>query len=100
MVKVEGITFKYKKKTVFRDFSCNFGNGKVYGLLGKNGAGKSTLLYLMTGLLQPYKGKIVCNDENVSRRLPSVLNDLFIVPEEFELPSIPLKRYMSINQPF
>jgi len=100
MIKVEEITFKYRKKTVFRDFSCTFGNGKVYGLLGKNGAGKSTLLYLMTGLLQPYKGKISCNDENVSLRLPSVLNDMFIVPEEFMLPPIPLKRYMSINQPF
>ncbi len=100
MIKVEEITFKYRKKTVFQDFSCAFGNGKVYGLLGKNGAGKSTLLYLMTGLLQPYKGKIVYNDANVSLRLPSVLNDLFIVPEDFMLPDIPLKRYMSINQPF
>ena len=100
MIKVEEITFKYRKKTVFRDFSCTFGNGKVYGLLGKNGAGKSTLLYLMTGLLHPYKGKIVYNDADVSKRLPSVLNDLFIVPEEFMLPPIPLKRYMSINRPF
>jgi len=100
MIKVEEITFKYRKKTVFEDFSCTFEDGKVYGLLGKNGAGKSTLLYLMTGLLQPHKGKIFYNDENVSSRLPSVLNDLFIVPEEFELPAISLSRYMSINKPF
>ena len=100
MIEVKEITFRYKRKTVFQDFSCAFGNGKVYGLLGKNGAGKSTLLYLMTGLLQPYQGKIVYDGENVSKRLPSVLNDLFIVPEEFMLPGIPLKRYMSINKPF
>jgi ABC-2 type transport system ATP-binding protein len=100
MIKVEEINFRYRKKTVFRDFSCTFGDGKVYGLLGKNGAGKSTLLYLMTGLLLPYRGKIFYNDENVSRRLPSVLSDLFIVPEEFELPAIPLKRYMLVNKPF
>jgi ABC-2 type transport system ATP-binding protein len=100
MIEAKEITFRYRRKTVFSDFSCTFGNGKVYGLLGKNGAGKSTLLYLMTGLLQPYKGKIFYNGENVSRRLPSVLNDMFIVPEEFSLPDMPLKRYMSINQPF
>jgi len=100
MINVKEITFKYKKKTVFKEFSCAFGNGKVYGLLGKNGAGKSTLLYLMTGLLHPYQGKVYYNDENVSHRPPSVLNDLFIVPEEFELPAIPLKRYISINKPF
>ena len=100
MIEAKEITFKYKRKTVFNDFSCTFGNGKVYGLLGKNGAGKSTLLYLMTGLLQPYKGTISYKGENVSKRLPSVLNDLFIVPEEFSLPDMPLKRYMSINRPF
>jgi ABC-2 type transport system ATP-binding protein len=100
MIEVKEITFRYRRKIVFKDFSCTFGNGKVYGLLGKNGAGKSTLLYLMTGLLQPYKGKIFYNGENVSKRLPSVLNDMFIVPEEFSLPEIPLARYISINQPF
>ena len=100
MIKAKEITFRYKRKTVFKDFSLTFEKGKVYGLLGKNGAGKSTLLYLMTGLLQPQKGKIYYNDENVSKRLPSILRDIFIVPEEFELPNIPLKRYMSINKPF
>ena len=100
MIEAKEITFRYKRKTVFKDFSCTFGNGKVYGLLGKNGAGKSTLLYLMTGLLQPYKGKIVYDGKDVSKRLPSVLSDLFIVPEEFMLPPIPLKRYLSINKPF
>ena len=100
MIKAKEITFRYKRKTVFKDFSLTFEKGKVYGLLGKNGAGKSTLLYLMIGLLQPQKGKIYYNDENVSKRLPSILRDIFIVPEEFDLPNIPLKRYMSINKPF
>ncbi|MDL2304631.1 ATP-binding cassette domain-containing protein [Bacteroides sp. OttesenSCG-928-D19] len=100
MINAKEITFRYKKKTVFNDLSLSFERGKVYGLLGKNGAGKSTLLYLMTGLLQPQKGHIYYNNENVSKRLPSVLSDMFIVPEEFLLPNIPLKKYMSINKPF
>lgn len=100
MIEAKEITFRYKKKTVFNDLSLSFGNGKVYGLLGKNGAGKSTLLYLMTGLLHPQKGSILYNNENVSKRLPSVLSDIYIVPEEFMLPHIPLKQYMSINSPF
>lgn len=100
MIKTKEVTFKYKKKTVFQDLSISFEDGKVYGLLGKNGAGKSTLLYLMTGLLQPQKGEVRYNRENVSHRPPSVLSDMFIVPEEFMLPRIPLKRYLSINKPF
>jgi len=100
MIEAKEITFRYKRKTVFKDFSLSFEKGKVYGLLGKNGAGKSTLLYLITGLLQPQNGKIFYNDENVSKRLPSILRDIFIVPEEFVLPNIPLKRYIFINKPF
>ena len=100
MVKIENLTFKYRKKEVFNDFSLSIETGKVCGLLGKNGAGKSTLLYLVTGLLQPYKGTITYNDENVSKRLPSTLSDIFVVPEEFDLPNISLKKYVKINRPF
>jgi ABC-2 type transport system ATP-binding protein len=100
MIKVENLTFRYRKKAVFTDFNLTVEKGKILGLLGKNGAGKSTLLYLMTGLLTPQKGKITYNSANVSKRLPSMLSDIFIVPEEFNLPNISLKSYMKINSPF
>ena len=72
----------------------------VYGLLGKNGAGKSTLLYLMSGLLTPKNGKVVFHDTDVRRRLPVTLQDMFLVPEEFELPSVSLVSYVELNSPF
>jgi len=100
MIKVENLTFNYKKKAVFTDFNLTVEKGKILGLLGKNGAGKSTLLYLMTGLLHPRKGRIMYNNLNVSKRFPSMLCDIFIVPEEFSLPNISLKKYMRLNSPF
>ncbi|MDR0697626.1 MAG: ATP-binding cassette domain-containing protein [Tannerella sp.] len=100
MIKAEKITFKYKRNAVFKEFSLSIEKGKTYGLLGKNGAGKSTLLYLMTGLLHPQKGKICYDNDDVSKRLPSVLSKTFLVPEEFALPCIPLKKYLSINRFF
>ena len=100
MIKVENLTFKYKKKEIFHDFSLTVDKGKVYGLLGKNGAGKSTLLYLMTGLLQPQMGIITYKGEDVSKRLPSTLSELFIVSEEFDLPAVSLKKFVKINSRF
>ncbi|MDH8701730.1 ABC-2 type transport system ATP-binding protein [Dysgonomonadaceae bacterium PH5-43] len=100
MIQLENVSFKYKKKQVFDNFSLSFEQGKIYGLLGKNGAGKSTLLYLMTGLLIPQKGKVLFNYYNVSKRTPAALQEIFIVPEEFDLPKISLKRYVAINKPF
>ena len=102
MIKVENLSFTYPKSKhmVLHDFSFSLEAGRVYGLLGRNGAGKSTLLYLMTGLLTPKKGKIVFHDINVRSRLPMTLQDMFLVPEEFELPSISLKKYIDLNAPF
>ena len=102
MIKVENLSFTYpkSKRMVLHDFSFSLEAGRVYGLLGRNGAGKSTLLYLMTGLLTPKKGKIMYHDINVRSRLPMTLQDMFLVPEEFELPSISLKKYIDLNAPF
>ena len=102
MLQVENISFSYRrgKKEVLHDFSLSLEKGRVYGLLGKNGAGKSTLLYLMSGLLTPKSGKIMYHDTDVRRRLPITLQDMFLVPEEFELPPISLVSYVELNSQF
>ena len=99
MLQVENISFSYRrgKKEVLSDFSLSLEKGRVYGLLGKNGAGKSTLLYLMSGLLTPKHGKVMYHDTDVRRRLPITLQDMFLVPEEFELPPISLISYIELN---
>ena len=101
MIEIENITFGYKKKKpIFSNFSLELEQGKVYGLLGQNGTGKSTLLYSLSGLLFPQKGEVKYSGQAVSKRLPSVLQDVFIVPEEFELPDISIEKYVRINSPF
>lgn len=102
MLQVENISFSYRrgKKNILDDFSLSLQKGRVYGLLGKNGAGKSTLLYLMSGLLTPKSGKVMFHDTDVRRRLPITLRDTFLVPEEFELPSISLVSYVELNSRF
>ena len=102
MLKINNLAFSYSGNSckVFNDFSLEFEKGAVYGLLGKNGTGKSTLLYLITGLLHPQQGTVLFKDEEVRRRLPSTLSDMYIVPEEFELPSMTMKQYVKLNAPF
>ncbi|MDU1891028.1 MAG: ABC transporter ATP-binding protein [Dysgonomonas sp.] len=100
MITMSEISFRYRKKQIYNNFSLSIEKGKVYGLLGKNGAGKSTLLYLMSGLLTPQKGNVTFKDVDVTKRKPSIQSDMFIVPEEFELPNISLKKYVALNSPF
>lgn len=101
MIEVQNISFAYKKKNpVLKDFSLNIAPGGIYGLLGRNGAGKSTLLYLIAGLLTPESGKVIFNGADTRLRKPTNISDIFIVPEEFDLPSISLQKYLKLNSRF
>ena len=102
MIEVKNLSFSYgkKKQNVFHDFSLTLDKGSVYGLLGKNGTGKSTLLYLLTGLLRPQAGQVLYKGMDVVMRYPLTLQDMFLVPEEFALPSVSLKQYVKFNAPF
>lgn len=102
MIQVENISFSYpgSKHQVFTDFSLNIEGNKIYGLLGKNGTGKSTLLYLMSGLMRSRKGSISIDGINSQERNPLLLQEIFMVPEEFELPAVSLDTYIRINEGF
>lgn len=102
IVEVNNITFRYQRKgqPLFDNFSIRLEDGHVYGLLGKNGTGKSTLLYLISGLLYPQRGDIRFMGNDVRSRLPENLGDMFIVPEEYDLPPMSLSNYIRANRPF
>ena len=101
MIEVSNISFKYAGGTdlVFDDFSLRLEANNIYGLLGKNGTGKSTLLYLVSGLLRPKKGAVRFDGVETCRRLPETLQEIFIVPEEFDLPTMSLNDYVKIKSP-
>ncbi len=85
---------------VLDDVSLNFTSGNIYGLFGKNGEGKSTLIKIMTGLLFPKAGYCTVLDQNVSQRKVKCLQDIFMVPEDFELPALKISTYEKINATF
>ena len=102
MIEVSNISFSYphQKERVFDGFSLRLEESKIYGLLGKNGTGKSTLLYLVAGLLRPKSGKVSVDGIDAYERRAEMLAEVFLVPEEFELPAMTLQRYVELNAPF
>ncbi len=101
MISIKNVTFGYTPSVCVLDaFSLDFADGGVYGLLGKNGTGKSTLLYLISGLLRPQKGLVEIDGVEASIRKADMLADMFIVTEEYDLPSISLKNYVKALKPF
>ena len=101
MIAFKDVCFSYRRNTpVLSNLSLQIEPGTVCGLLGRNGVGKSTMLYLTAGLLRPRSGQVLCNGYIPSERKVNFLNDIFIVPEEFDLPPITLDAYVRINSVF
>ncbi|MDF2636216.1 MAG: Sulfate-transporting ATPase [Pelosinus sp.] len=57
----------YKERNVVDGVSLRVNQGEVVGLLGPNGAGKTTTFYMIVGLESPNSGKIVINDQDVTK---------------------------------
>lgn len=58
--KVKG-DINYKEFWALSDVSFSVKKGEVLGIVGRNGSGKSTLLKVISGILTPTKGDVVCN---------------------------------------
>ena len=102
MIQLQNISFRYAgaEAPVFSQFDLRLHEGRIYGLLGPNGSGKSTLLYIMMGLLHVQEGRVEVDGRDAHRRERSLLSDLYIVPDEFELPSMTLAKYVDTYRPF
>lgn len=101
MIAFKDVCFSYRRNVpVLSNLSLQIEPGTVCGLLGRNGVGKSTMLYLTAGLLRPRSGQVLCNGYIPSDRQVNFLNDIFIVPEEFDLPPITFDEYVRINSVF
>lgn len=95
MVHVQNMSFGYSKKhLLFENLSLSLSRGHIYGLLGKNGAGKSTLLKNMIGLAFPQAGTCQIDGQPAAKRLPSVLEDLYFLPEEIYVPALTAEQFV------
>lgn len=99
---LKNLSFRYsrKKPLVLDNVSMDFTEGKICGLLGPNGAGKSTLLYLIAGALAPTSGEVTFDGIKTINRNPKVLANIFLVPEEPQLPSMTLSKFIELNSTF
>ncbi|MCK9920262.1 ABC transporter ATP-binding protein [Microbacteriaceae bacterium K1510] len=58
LLDVEGLRAGYDDSIVLENISITVNEGEVVALLGANGSGKTTTMRAVTGLIQPFSGKI------------------------------------------
>jgi ATPase subunit of ABC transporter with duplicated ATPase domains len=58
MINVNNVTLSFGKRVLFDEVNLSFNKGNCYGVIGANGAGKSTFLKILSGEIEPNKGKV------------------------------------------
>jgi ATPase subunit of ABC transporter with duplicated ATPase domains len=58
MISVNNVTLSFGKRVLFDEVNLNFMKGNCYGVIGANGAGKSTFLKILSGEIEPNKGRV------------------------------------------
>lgn len=85
MLEVLGLTKHYAGIPAVEEVSFTVRPGEILGYLGPNGSGKSTTVKMITGLLQPTRGRIVLDGEELRAGPEKYKRRLGYVPEEPQL---------------
>lgn len=66
-LRAEGLTKAYGGRTVVKGVNIDVSSGEIVGLLGPNGAGKTTTFGMVVGLTAPDAGRVLLDDQDVTR---------------------------------
>lgn len=85
----ENIKYSYpNSKAIFNNLSFEIRKTECICVVGESGAGKTTLIDLITGLIQPNKGKILCdnkivntNNSNWRKKIGYVAQSTFLIDD-------------------
>lgn len=101
MIDIKNLSFHYKVgHPVIRNLDLEILDGRIYGLMGLNGTGKTTLLNLIAGLLFPCEGSVLRDDREVSGRDVETLQNVVLMPAEYELPKASIKKFIARHAVF
>ncbi len=85
MIRFEGVTKAFHRRTVLDGLTLDVQPGQLVGLIGRNGAGKSTALRVLTGQLVPDAGVALVGGHDVQREPLAARRLLGYVPQGGEL---------------
>ena len=81
LIEIKHLTKKYGNFVAVDDISFTVKDHEVVGFLGPNGAGKSTTMNMITGFIEPSKGRVIVNGYDISRNPIKAKRQIGYMPE-------------------
>ncbi|MFO8021375.1 MAG: ABC transporter ATP-binding protein, partial [Perlabentimonas sp.] len=79
----DDITYRYPgTQQGIKELSFSGQSGEMHGILGGSGVGKSTLLKLLCGTLEPNKGRVLINGNNLHKNLNHYKGTIGVLQQE------------------
>ncbi|MBI4728719.1 MAG: ATP-binding cassette domain-containing protein [Acidobacteria bacterium] len=66
VLEVQGVSVAIGRAPILRDVSLSVGAGEALGVIGPNGSGKTTLLDVISGLVEPSRGRVLLGGRDVT----------------------------------
>jgi zinc transport system ATP-binding protein len=63
LLEIKSVSVTYGENIALQDVDMQVYDSDFIGVIGPNGGGKTTLLKVILGLIKPFKGKVVLNNE-------------------------------------
>jgi len=82
MIHAQGLSKRFGRQSVLRDFDLELAKGRVTVLLGRNGSGKSTFMKLCLGVLKADAGELAIGGLDPVRRARRVRQMTGYVPDK------------------
>lgn len=86
-IELKDVSFRYSSKNVevLKKINLKINTGEMIGIKGESGQGKSTLVNIITGLMKPYKGKILSDNKNIYSNVKEWQKNICYVPQNLNL---------------
>ena len=93
MIEVKNVTKRYGNFTAVENISFEVNDHEIVGFLGPNGAGKSTTMNMITGYIEPTKGRIIINGHDISKSPIRAKKQIGYMPE-----NVPLYQDLTVKE--
>ena len=85
-ISLKEVWFKYTKdgNDIVKGVSVDIPKGTLFCIVGGNGTGKSTTLKIISGILKPYRGKVIINGKDIKKynNRDLFLSNMAVLPQD------------------